>query len=114
MMKAIKTDIIINSIRSRRDGSLGFSAETPELTSEEKIAFMDLQGQALNVLLEPTEYPVEDTISVEKDVENKTQAQRIRAVLFLIWKQQGEQGEFRDFYHAKTEHYINFLKEKLE
>lgn len=113
-MKAIKTNIIINSIRSRRDSSLGFSAETPELTSEEKVAFMDLQGQSLNVLLEPTEYPIDDEINVEKDVDNKTQAQRIRAVLFLIWKQQGEQGEFRDFYHAKTEKYINYLKEKIE
>jgi hypothetical protein len=113
-MKAIKTEIIINSIRSRRDGSLGFSAETPELTSEEKVAFMDLQGQSLNTLFEPTEYAIQDQIEVEKDVENKTQAQRVRAVLFLIWKQQGEQGEFRDFYHAKTEKYINYLKEKLE
>jgi hypothetical protein len=113
-MKAIKTQIIINSIRSRRDGSLGFSAETPELTSEEKVAFMNLQGQSLNVLFEPTEYPTVDEIEIQKDVDNKTQAQRIRAVLFLIWKQQGEQGEFRDFYNAKTEKYINYLKEKLE
>ncbi len=113
-MKAIKTQIIINSIRSRRDGSLGFSAETPELTNEEKVAFMDLQGQSLNALFEPTEYPTVDEIEIQKDVDNKTQAQRIRAVLFLIWKQQGEQGEFRDFYNAKTEKYINYLKEKLE
>lgn len=113
-MKAIRTNIIINSIRSRRDSSLGFSAETPELTSEEKVAFMDLQGQSLNALLEPTEYPIDDEINVDKDVENKTQAQRIRAVLFLIWKQQGKQGEFRDFYHSKTEKYINYLKEKIE
>ena len=113
-MKAIKTNIIINSIRSKRDSSLSFSAETPELTSQEKVAFMDLQGQSLNTLFEPTEYPIEDEIEIEKDVDNKTQAQRIRAILFLIWKQQGEQGEFRDFYHAKTEKYINYLKEKLE
>lgn len=113
-MKAIKSNIIINSIRSRRDGSLGFSAETPELTSSEKVAFMDLQGQSINALLEPTEYPIDDEIEIDKDVDNKTQAQRIRAILFLIWKQQGESGEFRDFYHAKTEKYINYLKEKIE
>lgn len=113
-MKAIKTQIIINSIRSRRDGSLGFSAETPELTSEEKVAFMNLQGQSLNALFEPTEYPIVDEIEIDRDVDNKTQSQRIRSVLFLIWKQQGEHGDFRDFYHAKTEKYINYLKEKLE
>lgn len=43
-----------------------------------------------------------------KQLENK-----IKRVENLM-KQQGEQGEFRDFYHAKTEKYINYLKEKLE
>ena len=113
-MKAIKTNIIINSIRSRKDGSLGFSAETPEFTIEEKVAFMSLQGQSLNALFEPTEFSTESVVNVEKDVENKTQAQRIRAVLFLLWKQQGESGEFRDYYFNKTEKYINYLKEMIE
>ena len=75
---------------------------------------MNLQGQSLNALFEPTEYPTVDEIEIDRDVDNKTQSQRIRSVLFLIWKQQGEQGDFRDFYHAKTEKYINYLKEKLE
>lgn len=113
-MKAIKTNIIINSIRSRRDGSLGFSAETPELTTEEKVAFMNLQGQALNTLFEPTEYVSDEVINVEKDVDKKTQSQRIRSVLYILYKQEGEPGEFRDYYFEKTEKYINYLKGKIE
>lgn len=113
-MKAISTPLIITSIRSRKDGSLGFSAETPEYTVEEKVAFMNLQNQNVKALLTPTDYKVEEEIIVDKDVENKTQAQRIRSVLFLIWKQEGEQGEFSDYYKNKTEKYINYLKDKLD
>jgi len=113
-MKTIQSPIIITSIRSRKDGSLGFSAETPEYTVEEKVAFMTLQNQNVLATLKPTDYKEEEEIIVDKDVENKTQAQRIRSVLFLIWKQEGEQGDFSDFYKVKTEKYIDYLKGKLD
>ena len=113
-MKTIQSPIIITSIRSRKDGSLGFSAETPEYTVEEKVAFMTLQNQNVLATLKPTDYKEEEELIVDKDVENKTQAQRIRSVLFLIWKQEGEQGEFSDYYKNKTEKYINYLKDKLD
>lgn len=112
-MKAISSQTIINSIRSRKDGSLGFSAETPELTVEEKIAFMNLQGQVLETIFKPLE-DAEDVITVDKDVERKTQSQRMRSVIFLLWKKQGEQGEFSDYYHQQTEKIINKIKSMLD
>ena len=48
-MKTIQTQAVITSIRSKVDKSLGLSIETPELSTEEKVAFMNLQG--LNVSL---------------------------------------------------------------
>jgi hypothetical protein len=113
-VKAIQTNLIIGSIRSRRDKSLSFTAETPELTSDEKVAFMDMQGLNLKALFEPLDETVEEVIEVEKDIDQKSQATRIRSVLFLNWKQEGEPGEFRDFYREKTEKYIEYLKGKLE
>ena len=113
-MKAINTKLIITSIRSKADGSLGFSAETPEYTIEEKVAFMGLQNQNLTALFEPMDEETEDTVYVDKDVENKTQSQRLRAVLFLLWKTRGSEGEFRDFYHQQLENIITKVKTLLE
>ena len=113
-MKAIKLEIVINSIRSRKDRSVGFSAETPELTNEERNVFFDLQGINATMLLEPLDEGISEVLEVGKDVENKSQAQRMRAIYFLIWKQKGEQGQFRDYYYNKTEKIINYLKGKLE
>ena len=109
-MKAIKLNAIITSLRSKVDGSLGLTMSTPELTVEEKAEFMRLQGQNLNVLVEPIDEPTE-LLKIDKDVDKKTQAQRVRAVLFVLWKQQGS-GEFRDFYYNETEKYINTIKDR--
>lgn len=113
-MKAITTKIIITSIRAKADGSLGFSAETPEYSIEDKIVFMGLQNQNVTALFQPSDEEVEETVTVDKDVENKTQSQRLRAVLFLLWKSRGSEGEFRTFYHEQLERIINKVKSLLE
>ena len=47
-MRAINFQAIITSIRALKDGSLSLTIHSPELTSEEKAEFMNLQ----NVVLE--------------------------------------------------------------
>lgn len=113
-MKSIQTQLLISSLRSRKDGSLGLSANTPELTSEEKVALMDLQLVPLEVLLKPIDEPTDEIIKVDKDVGQKTQAQKLRSVLWLLWRQEGEPGEFNDYYRKKTEKIIDYLKDKLD
>lgn len=115
-MRPIKVNLIINSIRSKKDKSLGFNAETPELTSEEKVAFMDLQGINIEAILSPIDELVQDDLLVvDKDIEHKTQSQRIRSVLYLLYKQNNETTKsFNDYYIEKTEKFIEYLKSKLE
>jgi len=113
-MKSIQTPIIITSIRSRKDGSLGFSSETPEYTVEEKVAFMTLQNQNVEATFKPTDHRVDEEIKVDKEPGSKSQAQRMRSVYYLVWKQKGEPGNFNDYYFNKTEKIINYLKGKLE
>ena len=113
-MKAINTKAIVTSISSHKDGSLGLRMVTPELTSEEKVAVMEIQGKNLEILINPLDDLPEETITVKKDIESKSQGQRIRAVIFLLWSQEGEPGLFEEYYHQTTEKYIEFLKEKLD
>lgn len=92
---------------------MGFSAETPELSNEQRNVFFDLQGLNARILIEPEEGSSE-VLKVDTDLDNKSQAQRIRAILYVYWKQAGEKGEFKDFYHRATEKYINEIKGHLE
>lgn len=113
-MKSIQTQAIITGVRSKVDRSLGISLSTPELSTNEKALFMELQGLNVDLLITPTEEKNVEVEKIDKDVNTKTSSQRLRAVLFIYWKQAGEQGTFEDFYRLHMEKLIDFIKGKLE
>lgn len=113
-MKAIKSDVIITSLRALTDGSLSLTLHTPELTPTEKVELMTLQNIVCEALISPKEGLISETVEVDSDIEKKTQSERIRSVIFLLWRQEGQKGEFSDYYKRKTEKYIEFLKNKLD
>lgn len=117
-MQAIKSHIIITSLRSRKDGSLGFSAETPELTSKEKVVWLELQGKNVTALFAPTDSPEAPVVEIDKDLEQKSQSTRIRNTLYVLWKQQTERKQedrtYEEFYKDKTERYIDNIKSLLD
>jgi len=116
-MKAIRTPLIISSIRLKKDKSLGFSAVTPEITPEEAIQFMELQGNNLDALLNPIDYNVEE-MKINSDLDTKTPSQRLRSVLFVYYKKLEKQGkapkDFREFYDLKMEKFIDIIKQAME
>ena len=113
-MKALKVKIIITGVRSKVDRSLGLTLSTPELSTEERSEFMNLQGINCQALFEPTDTTPAEVYEVKKEIGQKTQGQRIRAVLFILWKNEGSKGEFENYYRDKTNQYIDFLKGKIE
>jgi len=51
---------------------------------------------------------------LEPELNNKTQSQRIRSVLYLLHQQDAEGFKsFDEYYKSKTEKYIEHLKSKL-
>lgn len=113
-MKAITTPLIITSIRSRKDSSLGVSFETPELTSAEKVAFMELQGINLKGLFEATDTETTETLSVEKEPGYKSPSQTLRAVIYLVCKKLGKPEDADTVYYREMQTIIDKYKSKLE
>jgi len=103
----------MTGLRAKVDRSLGITLNTPELTSQEKAEFMELQSVNLTVTLEPLDEPTEE-YKIDKEIETKTPSQRIRSVLYVYWQQQGSDGDFNDFYRTQMEKFINVVKTKLE
>mgnify|MGYP006943046607 CR=1 FL=1 len=112
-MKSIQTNSIITSIRARVDGSLGITLSTPELNAEEKVAFMELQNINCKTLFQPLEEKT-DLIEVKGETETKTSSQRLKGCIFVLWEQQGKNGEFEQFYKSYMEKIIDWVKSKLE
>ena len=112
-MKAIQTKAIITSIRAKVDGSLGFSGTTPELSTEEKVAFMELQNNELDCLFAPTGIPNAPKMNVEGEVKGKSASTRLYNVLYVWWEQQGRPDDFEVFYKKHMEKFIDIVKGQL-
>lgn len=113
-MKAIKTDAIIEGIRSRKDGSIGMTVTTPELKPEEKTLFFQLQGINVGLVITPTDAEKIEEFKIEADLDQKSQSTRMRNVLFILWKQDPKGVEFQEFYRQQMEKLIEWLKGKIE
>lgn len=117
MMKAIRCEAIITSLRSRADHSLGLSLCTPELTAEEKVTFMELQGLLVEALFMPRDEKDAELVEVKGEIDCKSPSQRLRAVLFVYFKEQQKRGlkeTFDTFYARHVEKLIEYVKTKID
>jgi hypothetical protein len=113
-MKAIITQAVIEGIRARKDRSLGLTITTPELSAQEKATFMELQGIPVDLKITPLdEEQVEEQI-IDKDLNQKTQSQRIRGCLYILFRQNPEGMTWKEYYRNKTEKYITKLKSMID
>ncbi len=104
-MKAIVVNAIINSFSTRVDKSLGFRGVTPELNDSEAVALMGMRGINLRLLLEPCDYATDGKLEVKGVLDQKPASQRLRAVLFVLWKQLTAKGKIEapnfDYWYAE-------------
>lgn len=112
--KAITCEVILTGASTRADKSLGLRLATPELLPDEKSAIFELQGLNLKMLLQPMNTETYELKEVKGQLEEKTPSQRLRAVLFCLWRQEKEAIDFETFYRQKINGIIEHLKLKLE
>jgi hypothetical protein len=113
-MKAIKTQSILTGITAKVDGSLSLRFTTPELTSQEKAAVMDLQNVNNTLTIRPSDSANLDLTEVRAELGVKTPSQRLRGVLFVRWEQEGRPGTFEVFYYQAMEKIIDRQKSFLD
>ena len=109
----LKLPAYFTGFASKVDGSASLRFTTQEIPAE---IFADLKRShnAFGWLLF-SETDIEDTDVPDDlpDDSKKTPAQRLRAVLFAKWKQEGETGDFTTYYRSYVEKIIEHIKSKL-
>jgi hypothetical protein len=118
-MKTFQIQAGLDSYRSLRDGTLKLSFETGELSPEQmanvhyslnKSGFLAFAPDALAT----HELEEIDKLKVEYNDTGKSPSQRLKAVLYLLWKQKPEgftSSEVHYLHHM--EKLIDHFKEKL-
>ena len=113
-MKAIKTNANITSISSRADNSLRLSVVTPELTPAEQVEFLRLKNTNIDLYIKPNDYEIEDIQEIKTEIDEKTPSQRLRNVMFVLWKKLGGQGDFKAYYEQTMNKLIEKYKDKID
>lgn len=102
----------------RVDGSVKLEFDTGEFSGADAADLMDLrQTEGWLLFTKNSSEAMEASIPDEKAdamMGTKTQAQRIRGVIYKIWELNGSKGDFESYYRTATERIIEQLKEKLE
>ena len=106
----------ITNISTKADRTIKIVAETQELSPEQNAILFSLHLKCGWLLFKENAIQIEDVPkeqAVKETKETKTPAQRLRAVLFIYWKQKINNGDFDSFYKGWMEMKIGEIKKQL-
>jgi len=119
-MSKIVCPVIFDGYNRKKDGTVSLRFITQEKTSQE-IMSIDQMLLQFGVMyfrgeekMNTEEIDQLDKIDLDLYDEPKSQSQRLRSVIFILWKQAGELGEFKTYYKQKTEQIIQHLKNQIK
>lgn len=113
----LKVPAEISRVQTMSDGGLRLFVDTQEVGPEDKGLIMGLHKKLGWFLFAETQIAEEETLNlpeIKLEQGQKTESQRMRAVLFLVWQKKGKQGMFDDFYKKWMNGSIEKLKELLD
>ena len=117
-MKGTLLSTVIENISTRKDNTVKITLGTQELSpSKAAELFQMLNKLAVTYIStkEITQREIDQVDKIDPEFQGKTQSQRIRNVLFILFEQNSEGfRDFDSFYKNKTEAYIDNLKTKLK
>lgn len=99
----------------RQDRSWLIKFETRELSGDEvKVLADNFQGEGWMVFKPNGEIMGSDIPEGDANAGLKSQSQRLRAVIMVLWKQQGSKGDPQAYYNTYMQKLVEYVKSKLE
>src|SRR3990167_5703225 len=109
---------IINPPRIRKDRSISLSFDTRELTAQEIFTVLSLSQSEGWLAFQPNEDGIRDLPEERAEIDEKTPSERLRAVIYVWFKQETDKGKFvgtfETFKKEKYEKIIETIKSKLD
>lgn len=115
-MSKIILPVILQPVARRKDKSVKLSFDTGEMGPDEIMTLMALEGSEGWICISPNETDLE--VPKEKaEVKTKSASERLRNVLFVLWKQETAAGRvigtFETFRGDQMEKIIQQVKDRL-
>lgn len=111
-------DATLEGLSTRMDNTIKVTIGTQELDAEQASKLFAFRGKFCKVLLSNTaieqkEVNAVDSLPIKDESNNKSNSQRLRSTLFILWQQSDSKGSFDDFYNGKMNEIIEHFKSKL-
>lgn len=116
-MKGILIAAIVDKITTLKDKSVKITLDTQELSPIRAGELFTLMNSLATVYISPaaiTDQEMRQVDAVEPEMPGKSPSQRMRNVMFILFKQDPEgYKEFDSYYKAKMESFIENLKNNI-
>lgn len=120
MDKLFQVPAVISKVTSMANRMMRLQLDTQENLSDEAMAKLmasyDKYGHFV-FLADDRQIDEMDLLTIPplkaREEESKSPAQRLRGALYVLWKQNGEKGDFEVYYASKMEAFIDAVKQNL-
>ena len=117
-MKGILLAATLENFTTRKDNTIKVTMGTQELSPEKAGLLFSLHNKLATVYISPSEIDSDELTLVDQvdpELGGKTQGQRLRNTLYVLFTKQAEgYNDFDGYYHFKTEQIIKHLQDKLD
>lgn len=116
-MKSFTIPALIQKVMTLADKSVRVTIDTQELSDQDAATLLGFRSKLGYMLFSEAQISA-DEVNVPDYVPefktDKTPAQRLRAVMYRIWEQQGKVGSSEQFYREQMEIILEHFKKKLD
>jgi hypothetical protein len=113
-MNPIKMPVTVQGIATLSDDSMRLNLHTQEVNEVDAALLYKFRRQHCEMILTPYGSENEPVTVVDKDLNDKTPSQRLRACLYVLCEKQRMLSNWESFYKEKMEKLIGFVKKEIE
>ena len=106
----------ISKVVTMADRTIRLNVDCQEMSPQEEAKIFELRGKLGWFLFAEQIMDSENVANLPKiqlEKNEKSPSERLRAVIFVYWTQQGSKGDFDSFYKGQVEKIITRFKEEL-
>lgn len=114
-MRVFQIPAILDGMSPLKDGGMSLRFHTNEASNDDKVTIMEYYQKFGWLVFSEQENPDVPMEDIRRDTGGKSPSQRLRNVLYVLYKQSGKADiTFEEYYAQKMEFVINRFKENLD
>lgn len=113
-MQPIMLNVVLGRVATRSDASLSLNFSSSEMDALETTVLIKLCRIPLRMLLTPIGEAIEPPVEVKSEVAAKTPSQRLRSVVFCLFKYRQQTRQITDTFESFYANEMNRIIESIK